>query len=142
MEMPHIFDEPQPNPKPFGLGLMLFYMLNFSMNEDQILIIQLCTVSIIIYIVIWIFNFWFQQLLILRPFPQSSDAMPVDSRRHPLGERGALTAKSVEDSGYVNRTNKHGLGGSIMFGIRMSVTAGGIMRLPTQETPTLQWVEA
>jgi hypothetical protein len=42
MEMPHIFDEPQPNPKPFGLGLMLFYMLNFSMNEDQVLIIQLC----------------------------------------------------------------------------------------------------
>ena len=99
-------------------------------------------VSIIIYIVIWIFNFWFQQLLILRPFPQSSDAMPVDSRRHPLGERGALTAKNVEDSGYVNRTNKHGLGGSIMFGIRIWVTAGGIMRLPTQETPTLQWVEA
>ena len=142
MEMPHIFDEPQPNPKPFGFGLMLFYMLNFSMNEDQIFIIQLCTVSIIIYIVIWIFNFWFQQLLILRPFPQSSDAMPVDSRRHPLGERGALTAKNVEDSGYVNRTNKHGLGGSIMFGIRIWVTAGGIMRLPTQETPTLQWVEA
>ena len=104
MEMPHIFDEPQPNPKPFGLGLMLFYMLNFSMNEDQIFIIQLCTVSIIIYIVIWIFNFWFQQLLILRPFPPSSGAMLVDSRRHPLGERGALTAKNVEDSGYPTNT--------------------------------------
>ena len=61
-------------------------------------------VSIIIYIVILIFNFWFQQLLILRPFPPSSGAMLVDSRRHPLGERGALTAKNVEDSGYPTNT--------------------------------------